>query len=95
MCASLAGWLPCRRYRRTSKRKAWSSRPEVSLESFPTKKWPMGFGFAANVRHAYICCHDDAVVFEFELAIREVTRAFLTATGCEFIVAYQWRRSAI
>ena len=36
--------------------------------SFPTRKSPMGFGFAADGKHAYLCCHDDAVVLEFELA---------------------------
>ncbi len=39
-------------------------------------------------KHAYICCHDDAEVFEFELATGRVTRTFPTAAGCEFIVAY-------
>lgn len=58
------------------------------IASFPTKKSPMGFGFAADGRHAYLCCHDDAEVFEFELATGRVTRAFSTAAGCEFIVAY-------
>ena len=37
------------------------------IASFPTKKGPMGFGFAPDGEHAYLCCHDDAVVFEFEL----------------------------
>jgi DNA-binding beta-propeller fold protein YncE len=58
------------------------------LAAFPTKKAPMGFGFAPDGRHAYICCHDDAVVSEFELASGRVTRNFATAAGCEFIVAY-------
>ena len=58
------------------------------IASFPTKKSPMGFGFAADGRHAYLCCHDDAEVFEFELASGRVTRTFPTAAGCEFIVAY-------
>ena len=44
------------------------------IASFPTKKSPMGFGFAADGKHAYLCCHDDAVVFEFELATGRVTR---------------------
>jgi hypothetical protein len=48
----------------------------------------MGFGFASGGTHAYICCHDDAEVFEFELATGRVTRTFATAAGCEFIVAY-------
>jgi DNA-binding beta-propeller fold protein YncE len=58
------------------------------IASFPTRKSPMGFGFAADGRHAYLCCHDDAVVFEFELASGRVTRTFPTAAGCEFIVSY-------
>jgi hypothetical protein len=58
------------------------------IASFPTAKSPMGFGFAADGRHAYICCHDDAEVWEFELATGRVTRKFSTAAGCEFIVAY-------
>ena len=49
----------------------------------------MGFGFAADGKHAYVCCHDDAVVLEFELATGRTTRSFPTAAGCEFIVAYQ------
>lgn len=53
-----------------------------------TPKAPMGFGFAADARHAYLCCHDAAVVLEFELASGRVTRQFPTAAGCEFIVAY-------
>ena len=59
------------------------------LASFPTKKSPMGFGFAPDGRHAYLCCHDDAVVFEFDLASGQITRSFPTAAGCEFIVAYR------
>lgn len=58
------------------------------IASFPTKRSPMGFGFAPDGRHAYLCCHDDAVVFEFELATGRVTRTVETAAGCEFIVAY-------
>jgi len=58
------------------------------IASFPTKKSPMGFGFAAGGKHAYLCCHDDAEVFEFELASGRVTRTFPTAAGCEFIIAY-------
>jgi DNA-binding beta-propeller fold protein YncE len=55
---------------------------------FPTKRGPMGFGFAPDGEHAYLCCHDDAVVFEFELNSGRVTRTFPTEAGCEFIVAY-------
>jgi len=58
------------------------------IASFPTKTSPMGFGFAADGRHAYLCCHDDAEVFEFELATGRVVRTFPTAAGCEFIVGY-------
>jgi DNA-binding beta-propeller fold protein YncE len=58
------------------------------VASFPTGKGPMGFGFAPDGKHAYLCCHDDAVVFEFELASGHVARTFTTAAGCEFIVAY-------
>ena len=59
------------------------------IASIATAKGPMGFGFAADGTHAYLCCHDDAVVFEFELANGHVTRKFATAAGCEFIIAYQ------
>jgi hypothetical protein len=59
------------------------------LAAFATKKAPMGFGFAADGKHAYICCHDDALVCEFELASGRATRTFATAAGCEFIVAYR------
>jgi DNA-binding beta-propeller fold protein YncE len=58
------------------------------IAAFPTKKSPMGFGFAPDGKHAYLCCHDDAEVFEFELASGRVSRTFPTAAGCEFIVAY-------
>jgi DNA-binding beta-propeller fold protein YncE len=58
------------------------------IASFPTKRSPMGFGFAPDGERAYLCCHDDAVVFEFELATGRVRRTFPTAAGCEFIVAY-------
>jgi DNA-binding beta-propeller fold protein YncE len=58
------------------------------IASFPTKKSPMGFGFAADGKQGYLCCHDDAVVLELELATGRVTRTFPTAAGCEFIVAY-------
>jgi DNA-binding beta-propeller fold protein YncE len=58
------------------------------IAGFPTPKAPMGFGFAAGGRHAYLCCHDDAVVLEFTLAEGRVTRQFPTAAGCEFIIAY-------
>jgi DNA-binding beta-propeller fold protein YncE len=58
------------------------------IASMPIKKGPMGFGFAADGKHAYVCCHDDAEVFEFELASGRITRTFATAAGCEFIVGY-------
>jgi len=54
---------------------------------FPTPKAPMGFGFAADGKHAYLCCHDAALTLEFELTRGRVTREFDTAAGCEFIVA--------
>lgn len=63
----------------------------VSLKqtaSIPTPKAPMGFGFAADNRRAYLCCHDDAVTLEFELESGRVTRQFATASGCEFVIAY-------
>ena len=56
--------------------------------SIATPKAPMGFGFAADGRRAYLCCHDDAVVLEFELDSGRVTRQFPTASGCEFIISY-------
>jgi DNA-binding beta-propeller fold protein YncE len=58
------------------------------IAGFATPKAPMGFGFAADGRHAFLCCHDDAMVLEFELASGRITRRFSTAAGCEFIIAY-------
>jgi DNA-binding beta-propeller fold protein YncE len=58
------------------------------IAGFSTKQSPMGFGFAADGKHAYVCCHDDAVVFEFELSTGRVVRTFPTAAGCEFILGY-------
>jgi DNA-binding beta-propeller fold protein YncE len=58
------------------------------IASIVTKRSPMGFGFAPGGKLAYLCCHDDAEVLEFELATGRVTRTFATAAGCEFIVAY-------
>jgi len=58
------------------------------VSGFPTPKAPMGFGFAADGRHAYLCCHDAAVTLEFEMSRGRVTRQFETAAGCEFIIAY-------
>jgi DNA-binding beta-propeller fold protein YncE len=55
---------------------------------FETPKAPMGFGFAGDGKHAYLCCHDAAITLEFELASGRVTRQFETAAGCEFIIAY-------
>ena len=40
------------------------------IGGFATPKAPMGFGFAADGKHAFLCCHDAAVTLEFELAIR-------------------------
>ncbi|MET0868301.1 MAG: hypothetical protein ABWY35_09375 [Pseudorhodoplanes sp.] len=56
--------------------------------SILTPKAPMGFGFSADNRHGYLCCHDDAVVLEFDLGSGRVTRQFPTASGCEFVIAY-------
>ncbi len=58
------------------------------IASMPTKRSPMGFGFAPGGKLAYLCCHDDAEVLEFELATGRITRTFSTAAGCEFIIAY-------
>jgi hypothetical protein len=58
------------------------------IAGFPTPKAPMGFGFAADGRHAYLCCHDAAIALEFELATGRIKREFATAAGCEFIVSY-------
>jgi DNA-binding beta-propeller fold protein YncE len=58
------------------------------IASIPTKRSPMGFGFAPGGKLAYLCCHDDAEVLEFELATGRVMRTFSTGAGCEFIVAY-------
>jgi DNA-binding beta-propeller fold protein YncE len=59
------------------------------IASIATRKAPMGFGFAQDGQHAYLCCHDDAVVLEFQLATGRVTRQFATASGCEYVIAYQ------
>ncbi|MFZ5691597.1 MAG: YncE family protein [Pseudomonadota bacterium] len=58
------------------------------IASFTTPKAPMGFGFGADGTHAFLCCHDDAVVLEFELPTGRVTRQFGTASGCEYVVSY-------
>lgn len=58
------------------------------LDGFPTPKAPMGFGFAADGSHAYLCCHDAAVTVEFGLFGGGITRQFATAAGCEFVAAY-------
>lgn len=60
----------------------------AQIAGFATPKAPMGFGFAADGRHAYLCCHDAAVTLKFELASGKVTRQFPTAAGCEFVIAY-------
>lgn len=60
----------------------------TQLASIATPKGPMGFGFAADGRTAYLCCHDDAVVLEFALASGRVSRQFATASGCEYVIAY-------
>ena len=43
---------------------------------------------AADGRYAFVCCHDDAIVMEFELSTGRATRSFPTAAGCEFIISY-------
>ena len=58
------------------------------IAGFSTPKAPMGFGFAADGRHAYLCCHDAAVTLEFELSTGRIVRQFETAAGCEFIISY-------
>ncbi len=58
------------------------------IGGFDTPKAPMGFGFAADGQHAFLCCHDAAVTLEFELATGRVTQKFETAAGCEFVIAY-------
>jgi len=58
------------------------------IAGFATLAAPMGFGFAADGRHAYLCCHDAAVTLEFELDGGHITRQFPTAAGCEFIISY-------
>jgi DNA-binding beta-propeller fold protein YncE len=58
------------------------------VAGFATPKAPMGFGFAADGRHAYLCCHDAAQLLEFELASGRITRQVATDAGCEFVIAY-------
>ena len=58
------------------------------IAGFPTPKAPMGFGFAADGAHAFLCCHDAATVLEFELVTGRVRREFQTAAGAEFIISY-------
>ena len=58
------------------------------IGGFATPKAPMGFGFAADGKHAFLCCHDAAVTLEFELASARITRQFPTAAGCEFVISY-------
>ena len=60
----------------------------AQIAGFPTPKAPMGFGFAADGRHAFLCCHDAAVTLEFEMATGRITRDVATAAGCEFITCY-------
>jgi DNA-binding beta-propeller fold protein YncE len=59
------------------------------IASINTPEAPMGFGFAADGKHAFVCCHDAAAALEFEMASGSVTRQFSTAAGCEFIIAYR------
>jgi DNA-binding beta-propeller fold protein YncE len=58
------------------------------IAGFPTPKAPMGFGFAADGAHAFLCCHDAAIVLEFDIKRGRVTREFATAAGAEFIISY-------
>jgi DNA-binding beta-propeller fold protein YncE len=58
------------------------------IGGFATPKAPMGFGFAADGKHAFLCCHDAAITLEFELDNGRVTRQFPTAAGCEFVISY-------
>lgn len=60
----------------------------TQIAGFATPKAPMGFGFAADGKYGYLCCHDAAVTLEFELASGKITRQVPTAAGCEFIIAY-------
>jgi DNA-binding beta-propeller fold protein YncE len=58
------------------------------LGGFSTPKAPMGFGFAADGKRAFLCCHDAAVTLEFELPGAKIVRQFPTAAGCEFVISY-------
>jgi len=58
------------------------------IGGFDTPKAPMGFGFAADGSHAYLCCHDAATTLEFDMTKGKITRQFPTAAGCEFVVSY-------
>ncbi len=58
------------------------------LGGFATPKAPMGFGFAADGKRAFLCCHDAAVALEFNMGTARVTRQFATAAGCEFVISY-------
>jgi DNA-binding beta-propeller fold protein YncE len=58
------------------------------LGGFATPKAPMGFGFAPDGKHAFLCCHDAAITLEFDMASARITRQFPTAAGCEFVICY-------
>jgi DNA-binding beta-propeller fold protein YncE len=58
------------------------------VAGFATPKAPMGFGFAADGRHAYLCCHDAAQLLAFDLASGRILRQAATDAGCEFVVSY-------
>lgn len=58
------------------------------IAGFATPQAPMGFGFGADGGQAYVCCHDAAVMLEFELASGKITRQVPTAAGCEFVISY-------
>jgi DNA-binding beta-propeller fold protein YncE len=61
----------------------------AQIAGFATPKAPMGFGFAADGVHAFLCCHDAAELIEFELASGRITRRVPTAAGCEFVLSFQ------
>ena len=58
------------------------------LGGLATPKAPMGFGFAPDGKHAFLCCHDAAITLEFDMASARITRQFPTAAGCEFVISY-------
>jgi DNA-binding beta-propeller fold protein YncE len=51
------------------------------LGGFSTPKAPMGFGFAADGRRAFLCCHDAAVTLEFDLPAARLRGNFQPRPG--------------